>query len=398
MGLWPRIPPLGAVALTLGLTGSWLAAGSNAQAVQAGGSTRLTENTFTANDVFNGVSCPSTALCTVVGANQVITADTADPIAARWNGISWSPESVPVPPGVAQASLVAVSCPSSSSCTALGVSHTSQQARPRAFAERWNGSAWSLQALPAPQGAIATNLLSLSCPSANRCQAVGYFERSGGHARVLAERWNGIRWSIEPVGHGPANGAPAGLLDSVSCPTPRYCMAIGEMGTRGVALWNGTRWSVQPATPTTPVGADYVSCPSPDRCTTIGYLQSTVRAHRWNGKRWFLHSIGYFYNPRPGGLSCPTRTNCMSAGAYQDSSDTEGTWTEQLTAAGWHSAGGASDDAEDSPQAVSCSSPGACLVVGSWSFFGVAGRTSGPMAWFWNGTGWSDVSPVPPAH
>ncbi len=381
MARWRLGLILATVAFALWLAGSAFPTRSDAFSAQAGATSGF------AGDTFNGVSCPSSVVCTVVGASG---AADPQPVAAQWNGTSWVEESVPAPAGAQDASLQAVSCPSSMSCLAVGVSFTSGQALPQAFAEDWNGTGWSLQSVPAPTGAAGTKLLSVSCRGSVRCTAAGYSQTSGGADRVLADGWNGARWSVEPWG----GGAPPGKLEAVSCPSRRWCMAVGVIGKRGVAIWNGTHWAVQQAR-SAPFGADQVSCPAPGSCTVLNSDNSGIHAHHWNGKRWSVRSFGRsLYNPEVDALSCPTRTSCMALGIYQDSSDTSGTWTERRTAKGWSSAGYAPDGATDIPSAVSCPSPSACLAVGGWSFLGTV-YSSGPMAWSWNGKAWSNVSPAP---
>jgi hypothetical protein len=48
------------------------------------------------------------------------------------------------------------------------------------LAERWNGTAWSLQSMLNPSGARTTRMDGVSCSSATACMAIGYYESSTG--------------------------------------------------------------------------------------------------------------------------------------------------------------------------------------------------------------------------
>ena len=59
--------------------------------------------------------------------------------------------------------------------------------------EHWNGTSWSIVA--APSGSSQSQLAQVTCPSATSCYAVGhYFD--GSADKTLVEHWNGTSWSI----------------------------------------------------------------------------------------------------------------------------------------------------------------------------------------------------------
>ena len=45
-------------------------------------------------------------------------------------------------------------------------------------------------------GTANGNLLSISCPRADRCTAAGDYFGTAGNARPLTEEWNGSRWRL----------------------------------------------------------------------------------------------------------------------------------------------------------------------------------------------------------
>jgi hypothetical protein len=150
------------------------------------------------------------------------------------------------------------------------------------LAERWNGSSWKIQPTPNPPGAISSTLSGVSCTAAAACTAVGEYGNSSFTGGMLAERWNGSSWAAQPT---PSN--PAGNIFFVSCTAATACTAVGDYtNSSGTQLtlaerWNGSRWKIQP-TPN-PAGATFsglfgVSCTAATACTAVGdgdYSSST---------------------------------------------------------------------------------------------------------------------------
>ena len=158
------------------------------------------------------VSCPTTTDCTAVGSEGL-----SGPLAENWDGTAWT---VQTTPGVG--ALTGVSCPTTDLCWAVGGNGSM-------VAEEWNGSAWTLQSLPAPTGATSTSLTGVSCPSASDCVAVGSYTDNQGGAMTLAAQWNGTSWSILTTPN-PSNST-ASYLSSVSCPSAQTCTAVGYYET-----------------------------------------------------------------------------------------------------------------------------------------------------------------------
>jgi hypothetical protein len=148
----------------------------------------------------------------------------------RWNGTSWSLQSIPVMEGEKESELVGVSCSSASACMATGVFKNSGGAKV-ALVDSWNGSTWSGQSPPIPSGAKEAALGSVSCPSTATCAGAGYYKNSSGSIVTLAERWNGTKWAV----HGTPNpeGAKSASLSGIACSTGVTCEAAGayESGT-----------------------------------------------------------------------------------------------------------------------------------------------------------------------
>jgi hypothetical protein len=160
-----------------------------------------------------------------------------------------------------KSSLAGVSCGSRSACVAVGSTGWSAgggSAGKSALLERWDGHTWSIAQ---PQGTAVDDALNgVSCVSARFCVAVGVLTMNDttGVSLPLFERWNGRRWAR---GTAPApHGASLSVLDGVSCSSRDSCTAVGSfssdagctngagpcIGRALVERFNGRRWSIQP--------------------------------------------------------------------------------------------------------------------------------------------------------
>jgi hypothetical protein len=289
----------------------------------------------------HGVSCSSSTACTGVGFYKN-GSGIPSTLAERWNGTEWSIQATPNPSGATEAFLEDVSCSSSMVCIAVGWYKTSSG--PFAtLAERWNGTEWSIQSTPNPSGATLSELRGMSCSSSTACTAVGWYKTSSGPYVTLAERWNGTEWSIQSTPN--PNGAKLSWIGGVSCPSSSVCTAVGEYNnSSGVTVtlaerWNGTEWSIQ-STPNQSGATESVlggvSCSSSTSCIGVGYDKNSsgtyvTLAERWNGTEWVVLST-----PNPtgatenelSGVSCSSSTACTAVGYYRNSSGTEVTLAE----------------------------------------------------------------------
>jgi hypothetical protein len=167
---------------------------------------------------------------------------------------AWSIVASPSPPAAPSGSLDGMTCPTSTDCFAVGYTYTTD-GDPRPAAERWNGTAWSVLAVPSPAGASNAVLANVACTSASSCIAVGVADSA-----ALMESWNGTTWTI--VSLPMPGGATTSRLGGVACSGASDCTAVGSYGT-GVNFpstlvehWNGSSWQVV-ASPS-PSGVDRV--------------------------------------------------------------------------------------------------------------------------------------------
>jgi hypothetical protein len=180
------------------------------------------------------ISCPAVSACMAVGFYETFTTNgrVTTTFVEGWNGHNWSFTALPSHNEVSSGP-VSVSCTSATACTVVGTFDNADPwtpqpgPPPQAFAERWNGTSWSAQTLSSPLGAQETALSAVSCPGAQTCIAVGWSKGSTtGSVHTLVERWDGISWSVEPS--PDPRGLPDPLLVSVSCNNARTCTATGD--------------------------------------------------------------------------------------------------------------------------------------------------------------------------
>src|SRR5262249_26094218 len=153
-----------------------------------------------------------------------------------------------------------------------------------------------LQSPVPPNGAIASNLDSVSCTAAKACQAIGNLEAGDGTFDTFAEGWDGKSWTEEATPNAAVSN-----LSGVSCTAATACTSVGDFDNGGVIetlaeRWDGTSWTVQP-TPN-PAGAVRsfllgVSCSSATACTAVGFSIASNGAQKplaeaWNGTAWTI--------------------------------------------------------------------------------------------------------------
>jgi hypothetical protein len=348
---------------------------------------------------FSSVSCTSATACTAVG--SVVRDGVLVTLAERWDGSSWSIQNTPNP-GDNRDQLDAVSCTSAAACTAVGFYINSSNGTSAPIVERWDGSNWSVQAIPTP----AVGMLSgVSCPSATVCIAVGAGPGGQGGERLI-ERWDGKDWSIQ---HSPIPPDPYSTwLSTVSCYSATACTAIGGSfnGQSRVGeyaeRWNGSSWSLR--TLSTPYGdgnpITAVVCASPRSCVAVGYaftdsIQSTAFAERWYGTSWSLQNTpqrdpgGFSYLD---GLSCTSDAACVAVGSENTGGgfDSGAPFAARWNGTGWtvQNMANPTGSSSVSLSGVSCTSATACTAVGYYPV-GLGTGSYLTLAERWDGTSWS---------
>ena len=336
------------------------------------------------------VSCTSATFCEAVGSYFDESDGQTDPLAAAWNGTSWSLQSTPSL--TSTAGFTAVSCTSAKFCEAWGGGNAGNPGPE--VAEQWNGTSWALQTVPSD----AVSVSSVSCTSAKLCEAVG---------TTAVYSWNGSQWSPQTL----PSSLSAAALNGVSCSSGKFCELVGDENAGGdtdagvAAVWNGKAWSAQ--TSPNPSGATWVnlnavSCASAQSCEAAGYSEIQVTANApkalaeaWNGGSWALQHAaapaGATSNGL-GGVSCISASFCAAVGGHGNSAGNGVNLAEIWNGTSWtitttpnlKGQSGVSGDLDS----VSCVSASFCQAVGS--------GPSGPTAALWNGTSWT-IQAIPGA-
>jgi hypothetical protein len=351
LGRLTQVTAAGALAAMAGLSGALAtgpAASASPVARDAGVATTPTwrmqappEPGGTIDRTFGDVSCTSSSACLAIAANDFPhNPDITGTFAETWNGSHWTVRTVPNGTGLAH--LYAVNCRSARWCQAVGTVETvGNNYAP--LADRWNGRAWTQVTPPVPARATTSDLSAVACSATRACTAVGS-SAVGSHApRLLAERWNGSRWKMQPM---PEPAAGGGLLEAIACPKANACRALGFDNTGLFSeVWNGSSWAVRPV----PVpaggisaGLNSISCPTADRCEAVGTYEKDGTflplAEVWNGSRWRLQALSTASGAKSTDLnavSCLSATDCEAAGDAQTSASTQVGLLEKWNGTKW---------------------------------------------------------------
>jgi hypothetical protein len=287
----------------------------------------------TATDL-SSVSCVTTSFCIAVGVVTSGTSTTTEsPLIEQWNGMSWVAvvDSLSVD-GI----MLAVSCPSVSSCVAVGISDI--ETTGSAIAEQWNGSTWTSTSIPEPSaGAIP---FDISCTTLGTCMTVGV-SNVGSTPAGWSDYLNASGWTSESVPDGSYVGVE---LLGVSCAGASFCMTTGigttdaesDTGVNVAEVWNGSGWTLDTSIPNPSTSGENVlfgvNCFSATSCTAVGgsgtSLDTTdgvsTEVMNWNGSGWTQATSP---NPPNGngsiltGISCLTDWACVAVGFSNNSSE-----------------------------------------------------------------------------
>jgi hypothetical protein len=344
--------------------------------------------------VLSGVSCTTSEACTAVGYYKSGSSGLST-LAERWNGTSWSQQSSPTPKNT-ESRLLEVSCASSTTCMAVGLSVPSSGGSAVPLAEEWNGTKgeWSTKETPLPTGAIEGRLFGISCASETACTAVGEYGTSTGEAKTLGETWlpskYGEKWIItsetqkETVNE---TGSDDNVLNGVSCTEWKTCNAVGYYRNKEgspVALaevMGDGEWHLKSLPLPSGTTSSYLSsvwCAPESECTAVGEYEteaskglSMTLVEHWKGSE---RSIQASPNPVGGaevvlsGISCTSATACIATGSYENSSDIGVTLSERLSGTEWLMQTTSNPTGSNGSflNGVSCTSLRNCIAVGEY--------------------------------
>ena len=266
------------------------------------------------------------------------------------------------------------------------------------------------------------DLVSISCPQAGACVAVGRYYNSESEAVDAVFTQQNGRWTLASLPITVPNGTT--YLRQVSCSRTGFCAIVGGFlnpsdVAEGILItgWGSSwQWEYAPLpSGAAPVGhslstAVNVSCASDDDCAATGtYANGTSTLpmiERWNGALWSPMPV-----PLPNGaipsstqiseITCPTPGSCIAAGTVRSSNNsaplgfalTGGTGTWETTPLPLPSEAIASQGV--TIKSLSCVSAENCTIGAN---FTNTSETQGGVVYSDSGGPWSDtVLGGPPA-
>jgi hypothetical protein len=177
------------------------------------------------------VACPARETCTAVG-SYLDALGNRQGMLVTGHGTSWTAVRAPLPAAakVPGAELSAVACRQDSTCLAAG----SFNGEALGMLVTGSGRTWTAAQIPRPSGAASAakpSFRGIAC-STSSCVAVGSYARSA-HGRMgLLVTVDGAAVLTAtaplPSGAASAQGSPGAQLVSVACPSAAQCLAVGR--------------------------------------------------------------------------------------------------------------------------------------------------------------------------
>jgi hypothetical protein len=293
------------------------------------------------------------------------------------------------------ANVSAVSCaPSvSGNCSAGGNVGQPRYVEPMVASE--TSGSWGSAKIPAGVQAGGGSIVSVSCPAAGACTAVGTEGTGIQTAFYVTERsgaWGPARAVPGISALGAAGGAQA---DAVSCATAASCAITGTYYSGGedggtpqafVADQKNGTWQNAIEVPGVTAldsgqGSDggFVSCASAGNCSlggdfnTQSYVDDQTSGTWGSAQQLDVTALGTASQIALTGLSCASSVTCSAVGVYFTSGTQWSGWVANRIGGTWRPAyevnGLAALNAghEAQAQAVSCAHAGACALGGYYT-------------------------------
>ena len=353
-----------------------------------GGTNWTTVNAPAGIGQVDALSCPSSTTCTVVG---VGAQSNLPVVAATTNGgMSWTNQNLP--PGLVQ--LTGISCPSTTTCSAVGAWSGAADPAPGETAAvvttTSGGATWTAESIPADN----EEALGISCPSTTTCVAVGAGPYSGSCSPfpncpvslsfVMSTTNGGTTWSGE-TGSSPGSGE-GDSFQSVSCPSTSECMAVGS--TNGIGEQRGVADGILlSGTCTLATGCGSLSTLSTTALTSVScFSASTCTALGgflvgFGGLIATAGASGWTTQSAPlgalSGVTCPSASECVASGGVAEDGQPGAVAETTNGGANW-AVVFSFPYAVSSLFAVSCPAPSVCDAVGGTTGPGQASGSFGP--------------------
>jgi len=171
-----------------------------------------------------------------------------------WNGEHWRVVPPPFGPHDGIADFSATGWNDAWAVGSYGVGGNAEEKYSRPLAAHWNGSTWTITPVPDVTGDNDAELDSVVALGPNDAWAIGQSQQltisgnqtTGGGLRGLIVHWDGSRWTATPESGVPRLARPSGIAAAPD----GSAWAIGNCGSDNVVLgWNGASWAVVPHPP-----------------------------------------------------------------------------------------------------------------------------------------------------
>ncbi len=300
-------------------------------------------------------------------------------------------------------------CPAAGDCVAVGW-YVDGSGNQQGLVETETNGSWTAQdlnlsSLPSVDSNPGAALNSVACTSVGNCVAVGGYDDSGGNQQGLIATETGGSWSVSEVNTSPLPSLYSDatvMVLSVSCPSAGDCSAVGNYfdasdAEQGLILsesngtWTAGKLSLSGlSTDSDPsVGLFQVSCASAGNCAAVGAYRDasantqgllvTESSGTWTAGEANLSQLPSVHS-NPGAelesVSCPSAGACTAVGYYLDGTDTFQGLLLNQSDSDWQPATEATLPADAAGQtvnqndlfvnSVSCASAGNCTAVGSY--------------------------------
>ncbi len=327
----------------------------------------------------SGISCTSAIFCMAVGYGSSTGYNSADAFAESFKAGTWSAVKTSSPGSTPYDDLYGVACTAATNCTAAGFqSSASTQFSDEPLAESLSKGTFGTSSVPnlyTPEGYVD----SVACPTSKFCLADGYFD-TGDKDVALLYLWNGKSWTLEAT---PNPSGFSSWLDGAACTSASFCALVGGSvnfdydETTLFITFNGSTLSAknvsQSAIKLNEPELSSVSCASPKACVAVGDGDDVPFSVSWDGKSMSLSTM-----PQPGDeYADPESVSCVSSKCYTVVEYGYGDATETYLAS-WNGSSWSLvtklvfvEDAEDVELAgISCTSSSRCVAVGQYSLSG----------------------------
>jgi photosystem II stability/assembly factor-like uncharacterized protein len=209
---------------------------------------------------------------------------------------------------------------------------------------------------------------AISCPSASTCFALGTATGTPWYGKFLPSgSWAAVNTFLKSTDGGQSWFPSNSDMLSIACTSGTACIEVGEAGRERSTSDGGTTWSDVATAPGNSKPLTQVTCPSSSVCYAVGdrgnAMKSSDSGATWS---WLSSTDG---NPLYG-LSCPTTSTCYATDIYAHvikTSDGGATWSWQqtpITTQGTNVPGSGGPNPFAGLMAISCSDASTCVASG----------------------------------